>query len=280
MTKIILFVIALQVVFGILAKRKARKQAQEAARNPNGAAGGGSGATASLPSAARTPSAWGGGHSEDESEEEWDEHHSDEGAEGEEDARSRPDTRAQHRRLPDEHPAPRRMDPRGEGREGRDEDRNRDEHPVRKGIDKAKAAELGKDLLSQLAKELGLEIPTGPKPAPRPIPAAARPQTAAQAPAAAAKVKASATMAAKQSAATAKMALGRESGRTRLDAGEDTPRRAQGYLAVTPAVPMAARVSATARASLMDIKSLRNAFILKTILDKPVSINPRVPGED
>ena len=39
MTKIILFVIFLQVVFGILAKRKARKNAEEAARNPDGGMG-------------------------------------------------------------------------------------------------------------------------------------------------------------------------------------------------------------------------------------------------
>jgi hypothetical protein len=268
MTKIILLVIALQVVFGILAKRKARKQAEEAARDPNGTAGGGSGQTASLPSGPRTPSAW-GGHSEDESEEEWDEHHSEEGAEGGQggesgkEARSRPDTRSRPRRLPEESPADQRNDPRGE-------------HPVRKGIDKAKAAELGKDLLSQLAKELGLEIPTGPKPAPRPVPAPARPQPTAQAPAA--KVKASTAMAARQSAATAKMAQGRESGRTRLEAGENTPRRPQGYLAVTPSAPMAIRVSDAARASLMDLKSLRNAFILNTILDKPLSLKPREPG--
>jgi hypothetical protein len=261
MTKIILFVIALQVVLGIMAKRKARKQAEEAARNPNGSADGGSGAAASLPSGARTPSAWGSGHSEDESEEEWDEHHSDEDDEG---ARARPDTRVQHRRLPDESPVSR-------------QDGSRDEHPVRKGMDKAKAAELGKDLLSQLAKELGLEIPTGPKPAPRPVPPPARPLPAAPAPAA--KPKASAIQAARETAASAKMARARETARPGLDAGENTPRRAPGYLAVTPAAPMAARVSATARASLMDLKSLRNAFILKTILDKPLSLKPRVPGE-
>ena len=264
MTKIILFVIALQVVLGILAKRKVRKQAEEAARNTNGTHGtadDGSGHAASLPSGARRPSAWGSGHSEDESEEEWDEHHSDEGDDG---ARSRPDMRAHHRRLPDESPAAR-------------QDGSRDEHPVRKGLDKAKAAELGKDLLSQLAKELGLEIPTGPKPAPRPVPAPARPLPAAQTPAA--KPKASAIQAARESAASVKMARARETARPRPEAGEDTPRRAPGYLAVTPAAPMAARVSATARASLMDLKSLRNAFILKTILDKPLSLMPRVPGE-
>ncbi len=274
MTKIILFVIFLQVVFGILAKRKARKNAEAAARNPDGVQEEGihPSERPAQSTASRKPSGW-GGQSDDESEADWDEHHS------EEDERSRPEPRNQMRRLPDEF----RRGERAEGRAGDNgEGRDRGEHPIRKGIDKAKAKELGKDLLSQLAKELGLEIPTGTTPAPRPVPAPAKPQPARPLPAAqapATKVKASATMAARQSAASAKVALGRESGRTRLDAGEDTPRRAQGYLAVTPAPPMAVRVSATARASLMDLKSLRNAFILKTILDKPLSLSPREPGD-
>lgn len=282
MTKIILFVIFLQVVFGILAKRKARKNAEEAARNPDGADG------ASLPSPARRHTGW-GGQSEDESEAEWDEGHS------EEDERSHTDTRSQQRRLPDE------FQP--SGRDERAEGRDRDEHPARKGIDKGKAKELGKDLLSQLAKELGLEIPPDRKPAPRPSPAPARPQPAAPSPTAKSKGsaidgKASAidgktsAIEAKESAsdrmAKAKrrpMEISRRSSedypeRKRQDAGENTPRRTPGYQSTVPAAPMAVRVTAsdTARASLMNVKSLRNAFILKTILDKPLSL--KSPGSD
>lgn len=282
MTKIILFVIFLQVVFGILAKRKARKNAEEAARNPDGVLGEDvhPSERPTQSTASRRPLGW-GGQSDDESEPDWDEHHSEEGE------RSRPEPRNQMRRLPDEF----RRGERAEGRAGDNgEGRDRDEHPGRKGIDTGKAKELGKDLLSQLAKELGLEIPTDHKPAPRPAPAPARPLPAAQTPPA----KASATQAAKQSAASAKMAQSRakdrqteisrrgdqNSGR-RQDAGENTPRRASGYLAATPAEPMAVRLtaSATARASLMDVKSLRNSFILKTILDKPLSLAPREPGD-
>lgn len=294
MTKIILFVIFLQVVFGILAKRKARRQAEEAARNPDGAMGDGSSPEErpSLPSAARRPYGW-GGQSEDESDAEWDEHHSDEIE------RSRPDMRSHQRRLPEES----RRGERAEGRAGADGE-GRDEHPGRKGIDKAKAKELGKDLLSQLAKELGLEIPTERKPAPRPAPAPTRPQPAAPAPTAKSKASAidgktsaidgkTSVIDDKESAADRiAKAKGRHTEtsrrssedypeRKRQDAGENTPRRTPGYLAVTPAAPMAARTtaSATARASLMDVKSLRNAFILKTILDKPLSLKPRGSGE-
>lgn len=254
MTKIILFVIFLQVVFGILAKRKAQKQAEEAARNPDGAMGEGAfpEERPSLPSPVRRKTRW-GGQSEDESEADWDEHHS------EEIERSR-----------------------AEGR---------------KGIDKGKAKELGKDILSQLAKELGLEIPTSPKPAPRPAPAPPRPQPAAPAPSAKSKAsaiggKVSAIEAKQSSAERMAKAKGRHTeisrrssedypDRKRQDAGESTPRRPPGYLAVTPSAPMAPRASAsaTARASLMDVKSLRNAFILKTILDKPLSLKPRGPAE-
>ncbi|MEO6097913.1 MAG: hypothetical protein ABIW76_20540 [Fibrobacteria bacterium] len=302
MTKIILLVIAFQVVMGILAKRKAAKKAAEASRD---ARTGGSAPAGTGPASANAPTAWGGGHSEDESEEEWDEHHRRE--EGE----IRPDTRARHRRLPDESIVtghgrkPQEM--REDAREIRDI-REGASHETREGSGPAarkpspaagKAADLGKDLLSQLARELGLDLPTGNRPAPRAPQPSPRPQPAGSTapsartvhPAKAAAVKASATQAAREAAASARMALERDkdrhteiSRRAAMDAqaraardqsGENAPRRDPRNFSATPAPAPAMRsASATARANLMDVKSLRNAFILKTILDKPLSLNP------
>jgi hypothetical protein len=285
MTKIILFVIALQVVLGILAKRNAAKKAAEAARTggnaPDDADAGSTVSTAS----SRRPASWGEGHSEDESEDEWDEHRM------RDDGESRSDTHGEHRRLPDE--APRTGHGRS-NREMREEARPEARPPV-----PGKAAELGKDLLTQLAKELGLELPTGNRPAPRAPQPSPRPQPApAPAPASrtaqplkTAQAKASATQAAREAAASARMAQSRDRDRqteisrraakdaqvrnARDQSGENAPRRDPRHFAVTPAQASAMHsASATARAGLMDAKSLRNAFILKTILDKPLAPLP------
>ncbi|MDB5106044.1 MAG: hypothetical protein JWP91_3733 [Fibrobacteres bacterium] len=272
MSKIIMLVIAFQVIMGLYAKWKARQKAEEAARGPsdrnaaNPPIAGETPAGGVFRQPSRAPTAWGGGHSDDEEDEEWDEHHM-RGEGGHADSRTQP------RRLPEE----------GSLR------------PQPGSSNKGKAAEVGKDLLSQLAKELGLEIPTGSTPKPRPVP---RPQPAPSAPPAnkTSKPYVDQTKADREAALRARTAM-RETERhteisrraakdaqsraARQDAGETTPRRDPRSIGATQDPKAAsASVPGTARASLMDVKSLRNALILKTILDKPLSLQPRRPGQD
>jgi hypothetical protein len=295
MTKIILFVIALQVVLGILAKRNAAKKAADAAREARTGGNTPGGPDTAPSKGPKRTTAWGEDGSDEEAEEEWDEHHRrDEGE-------IRLDPRGEHRRMPDESTVT------GQGRHGkemreemrdmREDARDMQESavPAARRPAPGKAAELGKDLLTQLAKELGLELPTGNRPAPRAPQPAPRPQPAASPapgartpqPAKAAAAKASATQAAREAAATARMAQSRDKDRqteisrraamdtqaraARDQSGENAPRRDPRTFAAPASAPAMRSASATARASLMDVKSLRNAFILKTILDKPLS---------
>ena len=258
MTKIILVIIAFQVVMGIMAKRKARRKVEEAARNPSTTKDGESPAVA-----ARKPQPlWGDSqseHDDDEEEDEWDEHHK----------RGEPE-RARPQPSQDQ-----RHDPAGSG----------------------KAAELGKDLLSQLAKELGLEIPgpdqRRPAPAPRPSPQPPAPiQTTRPAPnpkgipvartvtvrptAQAQKAINQAQRMASDAARDSRIALARG----HHTGGENAPRReTKNAPAMEPSAPMAA-ASSVARESLFDVISIRRAIILNTILEKPLSLKPRRPSED
>ncbi|MDQ3000815.1 MAG: hypothetical protein M3Y08_06100 [Fibrobacterota bacterium] len=256
MTKIILVIIAFQVVMGIMAKRKARRKAEEAARNPSATKDGESPAVA-----VRKPQPlWGDSqseHDDDEEEVEWDEHHK----------RGEPE-RARPQRSQDQRHAPA-----GSG----------------------KAAELGKDLLSQLAKELGLEIP-GPeqrRPAPRPSP---QPPTSIQTtrPAPNPKGTPVARTATVRPTAQAQKAIN-QAQRMASDAardsrislarghhtgGENVPRRETQNLPSNEASAPMAAASSVARESLFDGESIRRAIILNTILEKPLSLKPRRPGED
>jgi hypothetical protein len=117
-------------------------------------------------------------------------------------------------------------------------------------VEQAKAA--GKDLLSQLAKELGLELPGATRPPPRPgnVHVTHRP-----APHPAPKP------------------------RPEPEADE---RPAPSMAAPVP--PMsgnraAAAEPAVAFSDFSDPAALRRAVILKTILDKPLSLRPRLPGD-
>jgi hypothetical protein len=267
MTKIILLVIAFQVIAGILTSRKKKKQAEENARRMPSA---GSPTASPAPAQPKPHTAIGRGHSEDEDEEEWDEHHM------RDDGDRKPDTRASHRRLPDEtHPSRRTSE---------------SAPATGPGMDKGKAAEMGKDLLTQLAKELGLELPTGSRPAPRPQPqsrpASVRPQPAAAAKKPPAKAAIQQTRAQMEKAANdrttamEKAARAGETSRTVRNEGENAPRRAPSNPADTPVSAYSSRQAPpAAKVMLMDVKSLRNAFILKTILDKPLALQPRRPGE-
>ncbi|MEO7425409.1 MAG: hypothetical protein ABI036_09495 [Fibrobacteria bacterium] len=151
-------------------------------------------------------------------------------------------------------------------------------------------AQTGKDLLSQLAKELGLEIPAPapPRPAPRP-PAEIRGENSrVQTPAPSAKPKPAPGRPAKGQTVLdrhdAEAQRGEHSHSVRTvdrSGGENAPRRLPAYLTSNAPVtlaPDAPSFSELARESLMDPESIRRAFILKTILDKPLSLQPHRPG--
>jgi hypothetical protein len=133
-----------------------------------------------------------------------------------------------------------------------------------------KALEVGKDILGQLAKELGLELPQN-KPAPRPQPArAAAPKpapAAARKPARGGEVRSEGERPAslKDLLAAQKAAASKE--------GEGAPRRAP-YNEPIPA-PLRQAAPLIRPEDLRDPEALRRAFVLKTILDKPLSLQGR-----
>ena len=154
-------------------------------------------------------------------------------------------------------------------------------------------AQTGKDLLSQLAKELGLEIPSPPPPRPvskpTPRPAETRGENPrVQTPAPAGKPKPAPGRPAKGQTVSdrhdAESQRGEHSHSVRTvdrSGGENAPRRLPAYLTSNAPVtlaPDAPSLSELARESLMDPESIRRAFILKTILDKPLSLQPHRPG--
>ncbi|HKP96485.1 MAG TPA: hypothetical protein VJ385_12075 [Fibrobacteria bacterium] len=262
-TKIILLIIAFQVVMGILAKRKARKGAEAAARNPGTGPGDRSAAGESAHAApARRPEAIQGGRGS-----------YDEYADAEEDG----DDWEEHP-LRSSRPLP-TLPQAGPEAAGRAPRSPADGSAGSAAGSRGKAAELGKDLLSQLARELGLEIPPSPqrKPAPGPRPAQPAPKApAAGIPAPAAPPAPRKTLAERLDAAK-RTSTAHASRPHYRDGGESAPRRASSNVPVTEE-PMIRSVSDLARESLADAESIRRAFILKTILDKPLSLQPRFPG--
>ncbi len=123
----------------------------------------------------------------------------------------------------------------------------------------AKAKEAGRDLLGQLARELGLELPQTPKPAP-----ASRPSSGSRPPSRPTQVPARAPAAGPLAAR--KTAL-------REEEGSSSPAPAYTPAALEHPGPVRAAPSPLAL-DLADGEALRKAFILKTVLDKPLSLNP------
>jgi hypothetical protein len=150
---------------------------------------------------------------------------------------------------------------------------------------KAKPAEPPRDLLSELAKQLGLELPgqeRKPAPAPQPRPVA-RPQSPQPKPAAPAGTQISRPASQQTSldrhAESAKRMVKAHPARPKgLDLDETETHRAIGSTPVTEE-PEVRSIASLARENLADIESIRRAFILKTIFDKPLSMQPRRPGE-
>ena len=157
---------------------------------------------------------------------------------------------------------------------------NKEAEVVQDRVDKrapetqSKAKEIGKDILSQLAKELGLELPERPqpKPVPRPVAIPAPIETA------------------RVAFALRKNRVISEDDDHDRTVADSTPgadlTSAPGIAAVESANAAAyvtrdaGRVTflSALRADLFDSESLRRAFILKTILDKPLSLQPRSPS--
>ena len=246
-TEIIVILILVQVVASIFAKRKAKKQAEASgstgARNERPA-----GETRKREAIADSRSTYDKDESGDQGE--WDEHHMRGASRDERPALGggAPADRSQAgARAPQEsgtrNPAPGKPSaPAGSGR----------------------MAEAGKDLLSQLAKELGLEIPAPPQRKP---------------PAAAAKAPAPSKATTLEKRSESKRIVQTHTARpVSREGGENAPRRAPGNTPVTQAAE-GLSVSELARESLGDAASIRRAFILKTILDKPLSLQPRRPGQ-
>lgn len=134
---------------------------------------------------------------------------------------------------------------------------------------KEKAAEVGKDLLNQLAKELGLELPQQGRPAPA-QPQAPKPSGPQPVPASAP----SRTI----PAATAGLASPDEIRNRNLEADRARPGTLYSHRAPQSALPsgkVPTLIPGLAAGDLTDPESLRRAFILKTVLDRPVSMKRR-----
>lgn len=130
----------------------------------------------------------------------------------------------------------------------------------------AKAKEAGRDLLGQLARELGLELPEPAKPVPpaRPAPAS-RPAPAAR-PVSGSKPN----PAQSRPGSVGPIATRQAAGREREEEGSAPPKP----VPLAPPEPVRPEVQPLAL-ELSNAESLRKAFILKTVLDKPLSLQPR-----
>lgn len=133
----------------------------------------------------------------------------------------------------------------------------------------------GQDILAQLAKELGLQIPTPPPPAP-PARHSNTNVTPARSPQSASAP--SPRHARLETPLPAETATRRPETRPAASS-----RRPETPAPIEPlpqaSVFEAAPVSDEWRPNLSDPAALRQAFILKTILDRPLSLRPRRPGD-
>lgn len=146
--------------------------------------------------------------------------------------------------------------------------------PIIPGRAKEKATEIGKDILGQLAKELGLELPkdgTAPKPIPARVPSA-EPAPATRAP---------------NRESARKASTGAHTPRGYSTSPDEVRARAAETARAKPSLPrVAAPVAVVAKEvfsqaslaarDLNDPDALGRAFVLQTILGKPLSMRPRV----
>src|SRR5690606_3541698 len=245
MSKIILLIIAFQVVMGLFAKRKARQKAEEE-EGLEGEEALLEAEDADDPRSLREEEAREQARRDAARAEAAREHARQEAARAE----------AKKKRL--ESLKRERMTE--SSRDDRGEHERTGSHPARPGKgNKAQeqAAQLGKDLLSQIAKELGLDLPQSPTPRPVPKPAMPTPES----------------QGAKKPVPHAVMPSAAHSQRrTSPPEWETSSRRTRS------APPMESAVSAStgslARESMLDAESIRRAIVLKTILDKPLSLKP------
>ncbi len=144
---------------------------------------------------------------------------------------------------------------------------------------KEQAIDVGKDLLGQLARELGLKLPESdapprpiptPRPAPAPAPAEGKPAYGQAAHSTRAKPEA--YTAERERPQSLRDLLSAQKAASSTE-GENAPRRVPH---AKPLEPVSQPAAPMLRAGeLSDPESLRRAFILKTILDKPVSQQSR-----
>ena len=152
---------------------------------------------------------------------------------------------------------------------------DRDEAPKPKApaaADRAreKASEMGRDILTQLAKELGLELPKPGRQPPKPPAATPAPAPGGRIPSRTASqpLPSSRPVSAGPDAARARAA---EEARARsLQATRGSAASAQRNIVAAAPAPALSPLSA----DLAHPEALRKAFILKTILDRPVSMRP------
>jgi hypothetical protein len=166
--------------------------------------------------------------------------------------------------------------------------------------------ETGKDLFSQLAKELGLEIPQRPRPTepneanqartPVPTPSQSRqtyPGTLTKSPgnlgSKGSVTSTATTMAAAEAALRNKRATAGydDHSRTVADSAPGADLTSAPGIAAVESANASAYVTRDSRRSaalsalrsdLFDSESLQRAFILKTVLDRPLSLKAHVPG--
>lgn len=146
-------------------------------------------------------------------------------------------------------------------------DRGEEKPPAVPNKAKEKAAEVGKDILSQLAKELGLELPK-PQPRPAPKPAPAQPPQGKP------------SLPKPPAHAHVPKSQGISSDEVRARAAEAN--RSQARPSPASVAPVAAPIAQPliSASEIASAQAMRKAFVLKTLLDKPLSRKPRRPGFD
>ncbi len=272
-TKVVVVVLflAAQVIAGWLKKRTQKKQA-EALRNGTGTSDGAavdsgatrSGASRTTVSSTGVSSARKDGTTSQESDSDWEAVRDDDevsfdvdGEEGRHPRQWQPDQSRDARGKP-ERASPNALasQPNPAGRAGSG-NKAAGNYPSRSG-NPSGAAPSARDLLSQLARDMGFKIPD---PRPQAKPQAAKPSRTSPPPES------------QRSSAVTDPSDGFLSNTQATFAAASADGQAQkNPIISSPSV--ASRLAA----EFADPEALRKAFILKTILDKPLSMQPRVPG--
>ncbi|GEM_PF-7094585 len=137
-----------------------------------------------------------------------------------------------------------------------------------------KPASIGKDFLTELAREIGIPVPNAPAPAPAKAPFPAKPSNAPR-PAVPPRNKRVTSYDSNDHARTVADSLPGKDLTSAPGIAAVESANAAAYVTRDPSRPTA--LSAL-REDLLDGESLRRAFILKTVLDRPLALQPRVPG--